>query len=97
MPIGSGQTGYAWTESSIITNAPAASGVYAIYNTGWIYVGESGDLQRRLLQHFNGDNACITRSVPTGFSFELCNEAERMVRQAVLIAQLRPSCNELSR
>ena len=95
MPIGPGQQGHSWTENSIRTNAPQASGVYAIYNTGWIYVGESNDLQRRLLEHFGGDNLCITRAVPTGFVYELCDAAARMRRQAALIAELRPSCNVL--
>ncbi len=96
MPIGPGQTGYPWTYQSILQSAPHASGVYAIYNPQqWIYVGESGDIQTRLMQHWNDDNACITRNAPTGFQFELvAGEAQRVARQNQLIAALNPTCNE---
>ena len=95
MPIGPGLDGYAWTRASILANVPRASGVYVIYNAQtWIYVGESGDIQARLLQHFDGDNACITRHVPTGFQFELAVTTQRVARQDHWIAQLGPACNQ---
>lgn len=94
MPIGDPQ-GFAWTRQSIVANAPNSSGVYAIYNQQrWIYVGESGDIQARLLQHFNGDNACITNSSPTGFQYELSPAAQRVARQDAWIAKLNPICNQ---
>lgn len=95
MPIGSGLPGFAWSHASIVANAPHASGVYCIYNQQqWIYVGESGDLQARLLEHFNGDNACITRNAPTGFQFELVAANQRVARQNQLIVALKPICNQ---
>jgi hypothetical protein len=95
MPIGPGQPGYPWTRASILANAPRASGVYVIYNgQTWIYVGESGDIQARLLQHFNGDNPCITHYVPTGFQFELVAAVQRVARQDEWIAHLGPACNQ---
>jgi excinuclease UvrABC nuclease subunit len=97
MPIGAQHQSFQWSEASILQNAPVASGAYAIFKSGqWIYVGESNNIQRRLLEHFRGDNACITRLVPAGFQFEVCNEAERMLRQALLIRQLNPACNQLA-
>ena len=94
MAIGAGVPGHAWSESSIKANAPQSSGVYALYSAVWIYIGESNDIQSRLLEHWNGDDACITRADPTGFMFEACGLAERPGRQAALVAQFRPLCNQ---
>src|SRR5215471_2442459 len=96
MAIGVGQSGHAWSESSIKANAPESSGVYAIYSAVWIYIGASNDIQHRLLEHWNGDNACITRAHPSGFVFEICDQGERVGRQAYLVAQFRPLCNQRS-
>src|SRR5258708_3103854 len=94
MPI-TGPGGFVWTRESILANAPRASGVYVIYNRQtWIYIGESGDIQARLLQHYGGDNACITRHAPTGFDFELAVAAQRVARQDYWIGQLGPACNQ---
>ena len=79
-----------------VMQAPARSGVYALYTSQqWIYVGESNDIQRRLLEHLRGDNPCITRSRPTSFSYELCDENQRVARQNQLIVELRPTCNQM--
>jgi hypothetical protein len=94
MPIGEGQSGYAWSESSIQANAPPSSGVYGIYSAVWIYIGESNNIQRRLLEIWKGDNACIRRAIPTTFAFEVCNLSERLRRQAALIARFQPLCNQ---
>ena len=96
MPIGSGFQTFAWNYASIVANAPNASGVYAIFNsTNWIYIGESGDIQARLLQHLNGDNSCIIQSLPTGFQFELVpGQTARVARQNQLILALKPICNQ---
>jgi hypothetical protein len=94
MAISEGEPGHAWSESSIKANAPQSSGVYAIFSAVWIYIGESNDIQSRLLEHWNGDNACIARGNPTGFVFEVCGLAERLGRQADPVAQFRPLCNQ---
>jgi len=96
MTIGGDQPGHAWSESSIKANAPESSGVYAIYSAVWIYIGESNDIQHRLLEHWNGDNACITRADASGFMFEVCDPAERVRRQTALVAQFRPLCTQRS-
>jgi hypothetical protein len=36
-------------------NALQSSGVYAIYGAVWIYIEESNDIQRKLIQHWDGD------------------------------------------
>ena len=47
-----GSGGFDFTVPSVQANAPAASGVYVLY-TGAdnIYVGESGNIRDRLVQH----------------------------------------------
>jgi hypothetical protein len=96
MAIAEGVPGNAWSVSSIKENAPKSSGIYGIYNRAWIYIGESNDIQHSLLEHWNGDNTCITSSVPTGFVFELRDRAERERRRVALIARFRPRCNQLT-
>lgn len=84
-----------FTRASITASVPMSSGVYAIWRQGeWIYVGESQDLYRRLLEHVDGDNACITGRAPTMCGYELCPSDQRMQRQNALILELRPTCNQ---
>jgi hypothetical protein len=95
MPIGPGRDGFTWDYGSVVTNAPAQFGVYAIYNQrAWIYFGEGENIRARLLAHLNGDNHCILQNQPTGFSFELVSASLRVARQDALIAQLGSLCNQ---
>jgi len=94
MAIGPNMPWFQYNYASIVANAPNLSGVYALFTPqAWIYIGESGDIQTRLLQHLNGDNPCITRNAPTGSQFELVPPAQRVARQNQLIATLDPICN----
>jgi len=94
MAIGEGKSSYAWNYNSILNNAPPNSGVYAIFNAAiCIYVGESGDIQTGLLDHFQGDTRII-RNAPTKFQFELVPAAQRVARQNELIAALNPVCHQ---
>ena len=87
--------GYAFTAGSILTNAPSQSGVYGIYNSRkWIYIGESGDIRARLLQHLKGDNKCISQWNPTHFSYELWPEHQRVARQKTVMVELKPACSQ---
>jgi hypothetical protein len=86
---------YTFTDASIRTYAPNASGVYGLFtNNRWVYVGESRDIQARLLQHLNGDNACINGWNPSSFIFELVSVLYRVQRQNQLILELVPACNQ---
>jgi hypothetical protein len=94
--IGYGQPGFPFTEGSIRANAPQQSGVYALYRPdGFVYVGESGNIQNRLLEHLwgVGDNPLILAAKPTGFCFELAPEWQRGPRELQLIAALNPVAN----
>ena len=86
--------GYSYNENSISKRAPSASGVYAIFREGlWIYIGETDDIRGRLFAHLKGDNQCIRKYRPTGFSFELCAPGERTARYHELVSDLSPPCN----
>jgi hypothetical protein len=81
--------GFDFNRATITSSAPAKSGVYALCTAAkWIYVGEGKDIQKRLLDHLDGDNPCINRAQPTVFQYELIDANQRVARQDVLIAQL---------
>lgn len=87
----------AFSKTGILATAPRASGVYAIFNASeWIYIGESGDMEARLLDHANGNSdqsARISRRNPTGFLCETCPAHLRLDRELALIRELDPTCN----
>jgi predicted GIY-YIG superfamily endonuclease len=86
-----------WERAAILREVPNASGVYALWrHDTWIYVGETYDLQRRLLEHFHGSEPCIVREGPTSFGFELLTPVTRLERQRALIFELTPVCNRLA-
>jgi predicted GIY-YIG superfamily endonuclease len=85
---------FAYTPASVKQNAPAASGVYGIFTSQvWVYIGESMDIQARLLQHLNGDSPCIASSGATLFSFELVPIQLLAARHSALVLEYRPLCN----
>lgn len=93
--IGPGQPGFGFNEATVLASAPQQSGVYALYNSNsWVYVGESENIQRRLLEHLRSDNLRISSARPTGFCFESVSSHQRVARQDVLIAQLGPLANQ---
>lgn len=86
---------YPWNRNSILTSAPNKPGVYAIWNKQvWIYIGETQDIQRRLLEHFDHTEACILEGKPAVWGYELFqSEQFRFQRQRALIRELQPACN----
>jgi predicted GIY-YIG superfamily endonuclease len=91
----SNSNSFTFTDASIKTYAPQVSGVYALYTSKqWVYFGEANDIRRRLLEHLNGNNSCITRAKPEAFSFETWPENQRVQRQDALILELHPVCNK---
>jgi excinuclease UvrABC nuclease subunit len=85
-----------FTEDAIKLFVPPASGVYAIYGaSGIIYIGESNDMERRLLEHVNEPGTCIHLNSPTDCTWELvANNQRRIARQDALILLLNPPCNK---
>jgi hypothetical protein len=96
MPPWAGTQVWPFTKDGILANTPNASGVYALW-TGetWVYVGESNDILRRLLELFGNPGPCIAKYVALVFGYELVpTEAQRVARQDQLIRELVPTCNQ---
>ncbi len=86
---------FPYTAQAIGTNALNASGVYAIWHAkATVYVGESNDLQRRLLEHRNAQGTCINNQAPTACGCEFVDANRRVALQDQLIAELTPVCNQ---
>ena len=85
---------FPYAADAITLNAPNKSGVYAIWRAdATIYVGESNDLARRLLEHQKAQDTCINNATPTMCGFELVAANTRVSRQDKLIAESNPICN----
>jgi len=91
-----GTNGFSYNRTSVIANAPEASGVYALFNQGvWVYIGEAQNIRDRLLQHLtNEQNVCVAKAHPQWFAYELLWPAYRVARQDGLILELNPTCNK---
>jgi hypothetical protein len=97
MPPWAGTQVWPFTKNGILANTPSTSGVYVL-GTGWtwVYVGESNDMLRRLLELFGNPSPCIAKYVGLVFGYELVpTEAQRVARQDQLIRELVPACNPL--
>ncbi|MCZ6835550.1 MAG: hypothetical protein O7G85_07230 [Planctomycetota bacterium] len=81
-----------YTRANIEALNPNQNGCYGIYKQGeWIYVGK-GDIRSRMLDHFNGDNACISGKRPTYWVSAVSANYDELEKQ--LIRELSPSCNK---
>lgn len=86
--------GRAFTATSVETNAPSAPGIYGLSSAReWVYVGGSDDIKAQLLEHLREKNTFLTERNPTGFTFELCGDGDRIRRQNQLVLELEPVCN----
>ena len=87
---------FPFTKNGILANTPNASGVYALW-TGetWVYIGESNDILRRLVELVGSPRPCFAKYVRLVFGYELVpTEARRVARQGQLIRELVPACNQ---
>jgi predicted GIY-YIG superfamily endonuclease len=79
---------------AIQSHAPVASGVYGISNAReWIYIGETDNIQGALFHHLQDRGASLMKRLPTGFVFEICDQARRSARQDRLVLEYEPVCN----
>jgi excinuclease UvrABC nuclease subunit len=86
-----------FSTDAVHTYAPVTSGVYGISNSReWIYIGESDNIQNSLLNHLHEIKTALMKREPTGFVFEVCDQAHRASRQGRLVAEYGPSCNRLA-
>ena len=96
MPPWAGTQVWPFTKNGILANTPSTSGVYVL-GTGWtwVYIGESNDMLRRLLELFGSPTPCIARHGGLVFGYELVpTEGQRLARQDQLIRELVPVCNQ---
>ena len=85
-------SGYSFTAASIRQNAPSWGGIYGLSNAqAWIYIRSADDIRAALLDHLNERNPNPDFRSVAGFTFELCDTAERSRRCSGLIEELRPS------
>ena len=85
---------HAFTPSSIRNHAPVASGVYGISNSHeWIYIGETDNIQGKLLTHLQELGTPLLTRQPKGFVYELCTLGVRMGRHDRLVTEYGPICN----
>ena len=78
-----------------IGTIPPVPGVYALcLGREFIYIGDTENLQRKLLDHLDEKSECISRMNPDTFSFEPVPDPERVARRNRLILELNPVCNQ---
>ncbi len=83
-----------FTPGAVDMYAPYVSGVYGISNAlEWIYIGETADIHGALLAHVHDRSTPLMKREPTGFVFEVCDQATRPGRQDRLVSEYAPTCN----
>ena len=87
------QTARTFTRADIEAITPGQMGCYGLFvNQGpWVYIGK-GDIRKRLLEHLNGDNPCITRNGPTHYVDVVTNNMDEV--EKALILEFNPTCNK---
>lgn len=81
-----------FTREDILAIDPGQDGVYGLFKADqWIYIGK-GDIRDRLLDHYNGDNYCISAQRPTHWIGWVTSDMDRIERE--LIRELQPCCNQ---
>ncbi len=86
------QEARAFTRAGIEWLTPGQIGCYGLFKHGqWIYVGK-GDIRARLLDHFNGNNPCINRNVPSHYVSVVTDNYDAV--EKALIVELNPTCNQ---
>jgi hypothetical protein len=74
--------------------APPVSGVYGLSSAReWIVIGETDDIQAKLLQLLQDQSSPVGVRKPTGFTFEICPGPSRVTRMNALVQELSPVCN----
>ena len=83
--------GFSFTAVSVRQNAPAWGGIYGLSNAqDWIYIHAVDDIRAALLDHLKERNPTADFRSVTGFTFELCDVAQRSLRCGRLIDELLP-------
>lgn len=82
---------YSFEREAIRAHAPAASGVYALYNFDYqLFIGEAENIREALLRHLSDDDTPSPRFRPGGFTFKTCPAELRKRDAEALIQQYQP-------
>ncbi len=82
------------TANGVQRYAPVVPGIYGMSNgREWVYIGQSENIQRALLEHLRVLDSAVLKWEPTGFVFEACTGEQRQIRQNSLILEHAPICN----
>ena len=82
---------YGFEEEAIHAFAPAASGVYGLYNFDYqLFIGEADNVREALLRHLESDHSRSPRFQPTGFTFKTCPAELRKRNIESLTQQYQP-------
>ena len=93
--LGPDQDWRAHTAASVTKHAPRAAGVYILRSIAPVFIGETDNLQERLLYHLHEPLACHDTAIPLEFAFETFESTERRSRRATdLIDWWAPPCNQ---
>jgi excinuclease UvrABC nuclease subunit len=78
----------------VTRNAPEESGVYGLCTSDkWIYIGQSFNLRKALLDYLSGGKPYVLQWQPRHFVFELLPYQQRLARLKELVARYHPLCN----
>ena len=82
---------YGFEVEAIQAFAPAASGVYGLYNFDYqLFIGEADNIRQALLRHLDLDHSRPSRFQPTGFTFKTCPADLRARNAETLTQQYQP-------
>lgn len=82
---------YSFAREAIRAHAPAASGVYGLYNFDYqLFIGEAENIRQALLRHLSDDNVRSRRFQPSGFNFKTCPAELRKSNAEALIQIYHP-------
>lgn len=74
-----------------------APSVYGISNAReWIYIGNSGNIERALLDYIQDAGSALMKKHPQGFVFEVCDESHWVARRDWLVLEYELALNRYS-
>jgi hypothetical protein len=81
-----------FTRESVESIDPGQLGCYGLFSGGLcVYIGK-GDIRARLLDHLNGDNACIALARPSHWKAVVTADMDALEKSLTL--EYSPRCNE---
>ena len=81
-----------YTRADVISVDHGQIGVYGIFRGKIaVYIG-SGDIMECMVGHITGDNTCITRHEPDGWTASITG-TDPTAREAELLKEYSPACN----